>query len=59
MSSDPIRMNIYSASGGYVIETKTYDRQKDRSNANLYIIKDDTDLGEELSKIITMTALSR
>lgn len=59
MSENPIRMSVYPASGGFVIETKTYDRQKDRHNTSLYIINDQDDIGEELGKIVTMTALSR
>ena len=59
LSSDPLRMNIYSASGGFIVETRTYDRHKDRNNTNLYIVNDGNDLGEELGKIITMASLSR
>lgn len=59
LSSDPLRMNIYSASGGFIIETRTYDRHKDRNNTNLYIVNDGNDLGEEIGKIITMASLSR
>lgn len=59
MSENPIRMNVYPASGGFVVETKTYDRQRDRHNTSLYIVTDGNNLGEELGKIVTMTALSR
>lgn len=57
--SEPIRLSVYSASGGMVVETKTYDRQKDRQNTQLYIISDTEQMGEELSKIITMVSLGR
>jgi hypothetical protein len=57
--AEPIRLSIYSASGGMIVETKTYDRQKDRQNTQLYIINDTEQMGEELNKIITMVSLGR
>ena len=57
--TEPIRLNVYSASGGMVIETKTYDSQKDRHNTQLYIVDNTEQIGEELSKIITMVSLGR
>lgn len=57
--SDPIRLYIYPANGGFVIETKTYDEKKDRHNSCLYINTDHETLGEEIGKIITMASLSR
>ena len=59
LSTEPLRLSIYSASGGTVVETRTYDRQKDRSQNQLYVINDDEDLGDQLSKIITITSLGR
>ena len=57
--AEPIRLSIYSASGGMIVETKTYDRQKDRQNTQLYIINDTEQMGEELNKIITLVSLGR
>lgn len=59
LSGEPLRISVYSANGGMVIETRTYDRQKDRTNTNLYIVNDGEDLGNELGKILTMASLSR
>jgi hypothetical protein len=59
LDTEPLRLNIYSASGGMIIETKTYDSQKDRQTIQLYIVSDTEQLGEELSKIITMVSLGR
>jgi hypothetical protein len=42
-----------------IVETKTYDRQKDRQNTQLYIINDTEQMGEELNKIITLVSLGR
>jgi hypothetical protein len=52
-----LQFTVYVASGGRVIETRKYDRHKDRSNTGLYIITNDQDFGKEIDKIITMEAL--
>jgi hypothetical protein len=54
LSSEPLRLSIYRANGGTVVETRTYDRQKDRSQNQLHIISHDDDLGHSLAKIIMM-----
>lgn len=55
--ADPLRINVYKASGGFVVETRKYDRHKDENNVSMNIITDDKDLGEELGKIVTMETL--
>ena len=57
LSTEPMRLSIYRANGGTVVETRIYDRQKDRSQNQLHIIGHDQDLGQSLSKIITMESL--
>jgi len=57
LSTEPLRLSIYRANGGTVVETRVYDRQKDRSQNQLHIVSHDDDLGQALSKIITMEAL--
>jgi len=52
-----IRFNVYKASGGTIIETRFYDRQKDRQMNSLHVITDDQDIGKEIGKIITMETL--
>jgi hypothetical protein len=59
LDGDPIRLSIHSANGGFIVEAKTYDRKRDSSNSNLYIVTDQDQLGEEISKIITMVSLGR
>lgn len=56
-SNSPMRIIIHRAAGGMVVETRTYDRIKDRHNQNLHIVSHDQDLAEALSKIITMESL--
>jgi hypothetical protein len=57
LSSQGFRLNIYSASGGTIIETTKYDRKNDDNRHSLHVVTEDKDLGEELAKIITMESL--
>ncbi len=57
LSSQGFRLNVYGASGGTIIETTKYDRKHDENRHSLYVITEDKNLGEELSKIITMEQL--
>lgn len=52
-----IQFTVYNANGGRVIETRRYDRMKDRSTTGLYIITSEQDFGKEVDKIITMESL--
>ena len=57
IQSQGFRLNVYTASGGTIIETTKYDRQKDDHRHSLHVVTDEKDLGEELAKIITMESL--
>jgi hypothetical protein len=57
LQSDGMRFQLYRANGGYVVETRSYDRKSDRNTNKLYIIKDEEDVGETIGKIITMESL--
>jgi len=57
LNSEPLRLSIYRANGGTVVETRHYDRLKDRSQNHLHIISHDDNLGESLAKIIMMESL--
>lgn len=52
-----ICFTLYSANGGKILETRRYDSVKDREITGLYVINSDAELGEEISKIITMERL--
>jgi hypothetical protein len=52
-----INFKVCKATGGYVVETSSYDPNTDRSKVNLHIITDDQDMGQEIGKILTMEAL--
>ena len=58
-SDKGIRFSVYKASGGTIIETRFYDRQKDRQMNSLHVITDDQDIGKEIGKIITMETLKQ
>jgi hypothetical protein len=57
LDGEPIRFNVFRANGGTVVQTHMYDRQKDRSFQQLHIVGHDQDLGECLSKILTLESL--
>ena len=57
LNSQSFRLNIYGASGGTIIETTKYDRKSDENRHSLHVVTEDKDLGQELSKIITMEQL--
>jgi hypothetical protein len=52
-----IQFTVYNASGGRVVETRRYDRHKDKNYNGLYIITSEQDFGKEIDKIITMETL--
>jgi hypothetical protein len=53
----PMNFQIYRASGGYIVEFSRYDRKRDEANRNLHIITDEQDLGDSISKIVTLEML--
>jgi hypothetical protein len=57
LDSEGMRLQVYKASGGYVIETRSYDQRTDRHNNTMHVVTDDEDLGDRIGKIIMMEAL--
>ena len=57
LSSEGMRLQIYKASGGYVVETCSYDSHKDRNFNSMHVITEEQDLGDALGKIVMMEAL--
>ena len=58
MSDDPtMRFKIFNARGGKIVEFSRYDRQKDRSHHDLYIIRSDEDFGERIAKIAMLESM--
>lgn len=60
VESDPVlNFKVYNAVGGKIVEFRHYDRQKDRSFNQTYIITADQDFGDRIAKIATMEALKQ
>jgi len=58
VGDDPIlNFKVFSAVGGKVVEFRRYDRKSDRNDTTTYIITNDQDFGERISKIATMEKL--
>lgn len=57
LSGDGMRLHIFRASGGFVVETRQYDHKTDRHNTTLHVITDEDELGDRIGKIIMMEAL--
>lgn len=57
LSTEGLRLQIYKAQGGYVVETRSYDRKTDRNNSTMHVITEESDLGDSLGKIVMMEAL--
>ena len=52
-----INFTVYSANGGKIVETVRYDDRKQSEEVHRYVIGDDADFAESLSKIVTMEYL--
>ena len=57
LQSNGMRFQVYKASGGFVIETTSYDRRKDERTNNIYIVNENDDLGNKIGQILTMESL--
>lgn len=57
--SGGMNFTVYQATGGKVIQVRTYDSRTDISRSTLYVVTDKEDLGHELGQIITVESLSR
>lgn len=49
-----ITFKVYGANGGKIVETSRYDDKRDNEFIRRYVIDENADLGESLSKIVTM-----
>lgn len=50
---------VFPAVGGQIVQFSTYDTGRDRYNMRLYIVMNDSDMGEELAQILTREGLAR
>jgi len=54
-----MNFTVFSATGGKVIQVRSYDPRTDVTRSTLYVVTDKEDLGHELAQIITVESLSR
>ena len=59
LASEPIQFKMYKAAGGWAIEFRQYDNRNDRMDTSLYVVNSEEELGNHISKIITLEALKR
>jgi hypothetical protein len=52
-----LNMQLHKAIGGRIVSFNHYDRKSDRSHRKVYIITDEQDFEQELSKIITLESM--
>jgi hypothetical protein len=52
-----ISFKVYGASGGKIVEAGRYNDKHDQERVKLYIIDENADFAESLSKIVTMEYL--
>lgn len=58
-NAEGLNISVYSANGGKIIQTRSYDNKTDRTRNELYIVINGEDLAEELAQIITRESLTR
>ena len=59
LSSPPITFKMFKANGGWAIEFRQYKPNTDTVDTSLYVVNSEEELGDSISKIITMEALKR
>jgi hypothetical protein len=52
-----LNFKVFNAVGGKVVEFRKYDSRTDRASCTTYIITNDQDFGERISKIATLENL--
>ena len=57
LDSHGINFTVHRATGGFIVEYHQFDRKNDRSEHTLHIVREEEDLGNELSKIISFQSL--
>ena len=59
LNGSGLNFTIFSASGGHVVEYRSYDTKSDERINNLHIITSDQDIGERIGQIVTMELLRK
>ena len=59
VNSDGIKFTVTPANGGILISAHSYNNQKGEHNNNLYVIHQNDDVAENITKIITLELLKK
>jgi hypothetical protein len=59
LNQSAMNFRLYPATGGHIVEYSYYNENTDRNTQALHLIPSDADLGDALSKIMTLEALKR
>lgn len=54
---DGLRFTVMTATGGVILQCRTYDRQRDRNNTATYIIAEGEPVAERVGQIVSMEIL--
>ena len=57
LETNYIRIDIYRGEGGLAVETVVYNKKNDINHIGFHIVHDNEDLGNKLSKIITVESI--
>ena len=52
-----LNFRVFNANGGIILEFSRYDKSKHEHVTDLYVVKNDDELSEKVSKILTMANL--
>ena len=58
-NANGIGFTVYPASGGYILEFKTYDINSDRWNTNLHVVPDGEDFSKAIAETVTLECLRK
>jgi hypothetical protein len=59
LNQSAMNFRLYPATGGHIVEYSYYNERTDQNTQALHLIPSDSDLGDSLSKIMTLEALKR
>jgi hypothetical protein len=49
-----IRFTVMAATGGYILQSRNYDRKTDRTSYQTYLIHDNEDIAEEVGRLVAL-----
>lgn len=59
LNQSAMNFRLYPATGGHIVEYSYFNERTDMNQQALHLIPSDADLGESISKIMTLEALKR